>query len=570
MHSIRIKITAITMAAILVCILVLGGLGIHALQTESDRSSAEEMNLISENVQELLDAYLNSIKQSMSMANNVAEDSLANISLQDYGVEPGGVSPTQTAAQAAGLEAILSRHCDMILNAFSSVANHTSGVVTYYYCINPDVCPTMHGFFYSKVGLADFEEQPPLDARELDPSDIEHTTWYYTPIRRGSPTWVGPYTAHFLDERWTVSYVVPVYKDSILIGVMGMDILFETMTDQIKDISVFDTGFVCLLDSKATVYYHPYLEIGTVPEQSNQLQESESFQRSGSSSAPIRYTADGEERQLAFSTLSNGMKAVVVAPVSEITDSSLHLVQSILIVSVVILIVSALVILIAMRAVTKPLLTLASASKQLAAGDYDVKLDYAGKDEVGVLTDSFRTMRDHLRLHISDLNSRAYTDALTGIRNKGAFDIAMGRLGEQIERGSEGAMPEFGIVVLDCNRLKQTNDDYGHNRGDEYLKIAVSTICQVFSHSPVFRVGGDEFVVILQDQDYANRDELMDAFDRNASRINAGASNPWEQVNVSKGLAVFEPATDTSAEQVFNRADELMYENKRRYKDSLG
>ena len=57
MHSIRFKITALTVAAVLISILVLGGIGILAIGAESDRSSAEEMHLISEDTKRLLDAY---------------------------------------------------------------------------------------------------------------------------------------------------------------------------------------------------------------------------------------------------------------------------------------------------------------------------------------------------------------------------------------------------------------------------------------------------------------------------------------------------------------------------------
>ena len=112
---------------------------------------------------------------------------------------------------------------------------------------------------------------------------------------------------------------------------------------------------------------------------------------------------------------------------------------------------------------------LTDASRKLATGDYSAELPPVGRDEVGVLTESFGQMRDQLKLHISDLNSRAYSDALTGVKNKGAMDISIERLDEEIRTAGADAPPEFAFVMFDCNRLKQINDAHGHDCGDIYL-----------------------------------------------------------------------------------------------------
>ena len=187
-------------------------------------------------------------------------------------------------------------------------------------------------------------------------------------------------------------------------------------------------------------------------------------------------------------------------------------------------------------------------------------LDYDGGDEVGILTRAFRQMRDHLRAYITDLNSRAYTDAMTGVKNKGAFDAMAARLNAAIE--ADAPPPKFAVVMLDCDHLKQINDVYGHDRGDLYIKQACRLICQVFAHSPVFRLGGDEFAALLEEADYENRQALIDEFDRRAAQINAQTKNPWEEINISKGLAEFQPGRDQNVEQVLRRADAIMYAQK--------
>ena len=562
MHSIRVKITAVTIAAILTSILALGGIGILTIGLESDRSSVEKMSLISENMQMRLDAYLDSLKQSVDMAIHMADDSLMDL---DYMV----LGSSQTPEQKMELDAILKEHCAEVEHAFRSIANNTSGITTYFYCINSDLGSSEHGFFWSKLGSETFIEQPPLNSTELDINDIEHTTWYYSPLKAGRPVWIGPYPAHYLNEMLTISYVAPIYRYGFLIGVLGMDILFDTIIEQVNDLKVYDSGFVFLMDKNGRILYHPERELGSEPvDVLFHTPTTEVFKRRSSGDSLIRYQINGEERQLAFSTLSNNMKVAVMAPVSEINASQRQMTLIFLLVAVMILAIFAVVTLLLMDALTKPLLRLTAASQKLADGDYDVDLDYKGDDEVGILTRSFSRMRDHLRLYISDLNSRAYTDALTGVKNKGAFNLSVVRLNDEIRHSENGKKPEFAFIIFDCNRLKQINDENGHTRGDIYIQNACKLICRIFGEENVFRMGGDEFSVILQKENYQNRERLLRSFDQEVTEYNAGVDSPWEKVDLSKGMAVFCADSDSSAEQTLQRADAQMYVDKRKNKTS--
>lgn len=558
MHSIRVKIAFVTITAILVSMLSLGLIGVYTLRVESDRSSVEKLNLMSENARKTLDAYLNSLQQSVEMALHLANDSTEKL-------DPKIVTKAaESPEQMKHLDAFLAEHAALIQQSYSSIANNTNGVETYYYCINSDLGSSEHGFFYSKVGRENYEEQPPLNSDDLDPEDIEHTTWYYSPIQHGGPIWIGPYRAHYLNEVWTVSYVTPVYKDHILLGVLGMDILFDTMIAQISSIKVYETGYVFLLDSEGLVLYHPKYEMGTIPTDVSESLNEDLLQQDSSGDQMIRFKgASGKEKQIAFTTLSNGMKLAISVPVEEIMASQRQLTKVFVAVAGVMVVLFLVVILLWVNRITKPLLELASASQKLADGDYDVSLDYTEDDEVGVLTNSFKQMRYRLQSFINDLNSKAYQDALTGIKNKGAFLISAERLNEAIRMGKDGNMPEFAAVVFDCNKLKEINDEFGHAMGDIYLRTASSAICKVYSHSPVFRLGGDEFGVLLQNQDYANRDRLLLDFDSLADQINSAAEHPWEKVDLSKGMAVFDPANHLSVNDVMDAADAQMYINKK-------
>lgn len=170
------------------------------------------------------------------------------------------------------------------------------------------------------------------------------------------------------------------------------------------------------------------------------------------------------------------------------------------------------------------------------------------------------TEKEHMRMQLERF---ALRDGLTGIRNKKAYDREVQRLDQQI--GARTA--RFGLAMIDLNYLKQINDTYGHERGDTAIKLLCGHICGIFKRSPVFRVGGDEFVIVLEGEDLANFQELRATF-LNAldSSGQAGDTAPWERVSAAMGMAEFDSSTDASVADVFARADGDMYACKKAMK----
>lgn len=157
------------------------------------------------------------------------------------------------------------------------------------------------------------------------------------------------------------------------------------------------------------------------------------------------------------------------------------------------------------------------------------------------------------------LNRRVFVDALTSVQNKGAYTEYVQNLQERIDNGKQ---PEFAIGIFDCNNLKTINDHHGHDKGDIYLKSACKLICNVFDHSPVFRIGGDEFAVILQNNDFEKKDELIQTFEERRKTICNSVETKWEEVHIAVGIAVYDPLTDDSVEATARRSDAIMYKNK--------
>ena len=169
-----------------------------------------------------------------------------------------------------------------------------------------------------------------------------------------------------------------------------------------------------------------------------------------------------------------------------------------------------------------------------------------------------RREQEHLAA-LSTANEMARRDELTGIKNKTAYQEAEKKLQKQIrEKGDP-----FGLVVCDINELKTINDTEGHRAGDEYIRNACRMICRTFSHSPVYRVGGDEFTVILRGSDYENRNTLAASLRRQSEENIRIGEGPV----VASGMTEYRPAEDRQAADIFERADQLMYEDKTRLKE---
>ncbi|MBP5152604.1 MAG: GGDEF domain-containing protein, partial [Lachnospiraceae bacterium] len=118
----------------------------------------------------------------------------------------------------------------------------------------------------------------------------------------------------------------------------------------------------------------------------------------------------------------------------------------------------------------------------------------------------------------------------------------------------------FSVLVFDINRLKNINDDYGHEAGDRIIAKAAEVIKSVFPMGTVYRIGGDEFVAIL---DVVLSGDCIGRF--KAALASATADALPVELEISAGYAYYDSGYDVNYKSVFNRADSAMYEDKREF-----
>lgn len=166
-----------------------------------------------------------------------------------------------------------------------------------------------------------------------------------------------------------------------------------------------------------------------------------------------------------------------------------------------------------------------------------------------------------LNIKLMELNE---TDPLTKVKNRQAYVNKTEQINEMI---SHGSVCEFAVAVFDINNLKVINDNLGHEAGDDYICNCCKFLCGIFKKSPVFRIGGDEFAILLQDQDYKNRDYLFMILEKRMEEIFNEESLLSKRVSIAYGVSEFN-AFDSDISTVFKRADELMYLKKKEMKGS--
>ena len=166
-----------------------------------------------------------------------------------------------------------------------------------------------------------------------------------------------------------------------------------------------------------------------------------------------------------------------------------------------------------------------------------------------------------LHTSIEEMDVVAYQDALTGVKNKAAYDRDTLEITNRINKGEK---VEFAVVMVDVNDLKGINDTYGHDSGDIYIKGACEIVCEIYKRSPVYRIGGDEIVVILQGEDYRHRDTLLEKIRKKFIDIShKDIKEEYKKYSAAVGMAVFDKDMDDEIYySVFRRADKQMYANK--------
>ena len=421
---------------------------------------------------------------------------------------------------------------------FSEIARKTTGISGFYFRLDPSVSNGTTGF-YKMIKDDDTAINMLLtDLEKYDKSDVKNVGWYYNALSAIDGTWMDPYYFPGIEDR-LISFVHPMYVEDDLIGVIGFDMDFAYLTERIGKIGVYEDGYAVLVAKDGETWY-------TGKEHHN------SSSRNPHTEARVE--------------LMNGMYLELHADYEDIQREIRPMLNKIVIAFLVVLAFSILYTILVTQKIVRPLKQLTEAVRDVSGiADKDrFQLTIHSKDEIGTLSRALDATYVKLREYTAHINALAYRDSLTGIKNSTSYAEAVAELNKEINTGN----PRFGVVVADINNLKDTNDRYGHDVGNDLIVQTSKSLSDVFKTSAVFRIGGDEFVAILQGEDYDCYHRLLGEFDRSCSEHSIKIGESFVSVSVARGAALYDSSIDRVYEDVFAKADQAMYLNKEATKRS--
>lgn len=450
------------------------------------------------------------------------------------------------------------------------------------------------GVYYTRGEDGKFEIIPFTQEEIVD--DPVSDYWYFGPIKNGVALWTKPYYDYSVED-YLISYIEPVFVGDTPVAIIGVDISFTRLLTWVDSLKYQETGYMFLKEADGSVHYH-LDHLGEDHQHGDEkdrvVENAELMDQPETGEELVRYYFEGRDRAMAFVTLRNGMKFVLCDGYDSIYRERNQAVILMSLLSIGLAGVCAIVAVLLARRITNPLRKLTAAANEISEGDYDVILPPETGNEVGELSSAFRIAIDNIRARTEDIEARvrlqdrkiekaaqtmkqqendlvamrnlAYIDSLTNVKNKHAYDDTIKYIDEQIKSGTA----EFAVIMCDLNYLKLINDNHGHKAGDEAIQKAARILCTAFPMSTVFRIGGDEFVVIPSVLEYARIDEKLDGLKMMLSDQKKTSSDVLARISLAFGCAVFDRDKDHSYQEVFERADKIMYEEKKKIHMSDG
>lgn len=392
MKSLKAKVIAVVLICSFTASVICGGLCIREAAATVLNNSGEIMSGMAENQQTELDECLSLIAQSV--------DSFAGVCMKEL----------EDFDKFKSDSGYVDRYTKQMLPIAEQFAMNTRGALTCYVRYNPEFTDPTSGIFLTRDDMDnDFEAITPTDFSQYDPDDAEHVGWYYIPVNNGKPTWMDPYLNANINV-YMISYVIPLFIDGESVGIVGMDIDFSMIQEQIGQIQFWKSGYAFLTNSTDSILCHKDIEVGTVLSDDAEFQglvknlDNEDIQgKTG------YYEYKGKKKCMIYETLQNGMKLVLTAPESELSSGVSSLLVQAVLAGVIAIVFSLIVGIIISVRITKPLKRITGIVSNTAELDFvpDPNMGYLCKlkDETGGIARAVDKMQDCLRDMIAEIQS---------------------------------------------------------------------------------------------------------------------------------------------------------------------
>ena len=371
----------------------------------------------------------------------------------------------------------------------------------------------------------------------------------------GQASWTQPYYSTYL-KRYIISYLSPVYKDGVMVAIIGVDLDFQAFIDRLyANPPEGEHGMIILSDATGTVEYSP--EKPLVDKDIHLKDTPSKVTEAGQTDRTmLTYTWAGEPSIAGIKTLRNGMNFIDLRQIPQIYDRTRKAFIQMGFGLIAVCILASLLPLYIISRLSERLQLVIEAAKEVGEGNYDVKLHDTQPDDIGELSRNFQAMAEKVAAAQGNLTYMSQHDVLTGILNRMGLDKEVADW-LKAHPASHGA-----LVSLDLDGFKFINDLHGHMAGDEALRTLAKDLIESFGHDQIIgRNGGDEFVVFMKDTEPEQAEKVIKAFSSKVKTFTYDGET--HAFSVSIGYTLYK-GDGTSLSRLFHQSDTALYAVKLR------
>ena len=566
MKSIRTKIIVGIILCSTITAVLIGGLAMINSASLASGDTQEKMRMTSQIHSKELSATIERIEQSVNL--------LCDEVMRDFDYNA-----------FIGDNAYADEFTEEIMETVLDFSRQTEGAVTAYVRYNPSYSNPTSGCFISRNSMEeDFTILTPTDFSMYDEDDAAHVGWYYTPIKNGSALWMEPYLNENINV-YMISYIIPLYADDgTAIGVIGMDIDFSKLTEEVAAATIYETGYAFLTNRQGNVMFHEGVETGTAL---TDLDKSfadvvTSFSNEAMEGVVQDYSYQGVNKQMVYYSLPNDMMLILTAPKMEIYSDANKLVGMILVAEVVAIIISIVIGIVVGGGISKPIGMLTRVIEQTAQLNFLPTADgqqlRKQKDEIGVMAREIHGMRKILREMVEQMNTAESTilgsmDNLNVIMKENSVRAGDNSAATQeMAAGMQEASANTAHIVNSIDVVKRNSENIyklaqdGEENSEEVLKragemerISKESSDKTNSMYEVMKQKTDQ--AIEQSKAVQRINELTDAIKEISSQTNLLALNANIEAaragEAGRGFAVVATEIGSLADQTLNTVDNI-------------
>lgn len=397
MKSIRTKIIVGIILCSTITSLLIGGLAMINSASLASGDTQERMQMKNQILAKELNGTIERIEQSVNL---LSDEIMRGFDYNSF----------------VGDKAYADEFTEKIMKSVIDVSTRTDGAITAYVRYNPAYSNPTSGCFISRNSTEEsFVALEPTDFSMYDENDMAHVGWYYAPIQNGAAMWMEPYLNENINV-YMISYIIPLFaEDGTAIGVVGMDIDFSKLTEEVAAATIYETGCAFLTNRQGSIMFHRDLEAGTLLTDlhSTLTPVVASFTNAAMEGVVQDYSYQNENRQMVYYPLANDMILVLTAPKMEMYSDANKLVGMIIVAVLIAITISIVIGIIVGTGISKPIGMLTRVIEQTAQLNFLPTADgqqlRKQKDEIGGMAREIHSMRKILREMVEQMNNAEST-----------------------------------------------------------------------------------------------------------------------------------------------------------------